>query len=428
MPHSCLITSILLSVFVPPAAAQLEFERDPINYSKTPATDSVAKFIKRMDDKQVELKWDDRHGYLTSFLQQLDIPQSSQTLVFSKTSFQRQHISPRTPRAVYFNDDVYVGWVRGGKVIEISAADPNLGAVFYRLEQSDQGTRPKLVRENDDCLSCHASTHTRRIPGHIMRSVYPEASGLPRFSAGTFRTSHTSRFRQRFGGWYVTGTHGNQRHMGNQTHTEGDGGLDLDLGANVTDISEKVAIQSYLTPHSDIVALMVLGHQVSVHNAITAANFNTRRALRDGVVMNKALDRDLNFESDSTRRRIASAAESLVEALLFVDEIGLTSPVAGTSTFAEDFQRRGPHDKSGRSLREFDLKTRMFRYPCSFLIYSEAFDALPQRLLVDVYRSINNVLTGGGDAAKFAHLSPGDRDAIREILTETKPLWKSLQP
>lgn len=429
-PRVSVCVLALLATTASSARGQLEFEREPINYSKSEATDAVAKLIKRLKSDQTELVHDRSHGYLKSVLRELGIPHSSQTLVFSKTSFQRQHISPRTPRAVYFNDDVYVGWVPGGDVIEISAADPRLGAVFYRLDQTAMGSRPRIERETDDCLSCHASTHTRRVPGHIMRSVYPEASGLPRFSAGTFRTDHTSPFRERFGGWYVTGTHGDLRHMGNQTHTEDDNGLDLDLGANLTDISRKFRLNSYLTPHSDIVALMVLGHQVAVHNAITTAHFSARRTVRDAEVMNKALNRAASFESEATKRRFLSAAETLVDALLFVDETRLTSPIVGTSRFTDYFQQKGPRDSSGRSFRTFDLRTRLFKYPCSFLIYSEAFDALPPRLVRDVAERFDQVLSAEGGVEKFNHLSADDREAIREILSDTgKRSWfKSQSP
>jgi len=398
---------------------QLTFEREPIRYSKSKPNDAIAELSKQLESGNARLQWDQDHGYLKSLLKALRIPQSSQTLVFSKTSFQRSRISPRTPRALYFSDDVYIGWVQSGDFIEVSTADPNLGAVFYSLKQVNGG-QPRFVRETDKCLSCHASTHTRRIPGHIMRSVFPEPSGLPRFSAGTFRTNHSSPLRERFGGWYVTGTHGSQRHLGNQTHSADDDGLDPDLGANVTSLEEKIDTNRYLTPHSDLVALMVLGHQVHVHNAFTTANFNARRTAHDAVVMNKALERDPDFESDSTKRRYASAAATVVEALLFAEEAQLTSPLSGTSRFAAEFSKFGPKDSTGRSLRDFDLKTRMFAYPCSYLIYSDAFDALPARLRIDVWSQLDTVLAGNGDRKKFGHLSEADRTAISHILRDTK--------
>jgi hypothetical protein len=404
-----------------PVFGQLEFERDPINYSTETPRDRVAKLKEKIDAGEITLGHDAAHGYLPALMQYLQVPASSQTLVFSKTSLQRHRISPQTPRALYFNDDVYLGWVQQGDVVEISAVDPRLGAVFYTLDQSNK-SRAVITRQTDDCLLCHASSHTQRIPGHVMRSVYSDASGLPVFSSGTYRTDDSSPLSERWGGWYVTGTHGNQRHLGNVivNATNGPEGLDVDAGANVTDLRGRINTSPYITPHSDIVALMVLGHQVLVHNQIAAANFSGRTTQRDAVIMNRALERPRDFESDSTQRRYASAAEKVVECLLMVDEHQLSEPITGTSTFADDFAAQGPFDSQGRGLRQFDLARRLFRYPCSFLIYSEAFDGLPDRIRELVFQRLWEILTGEDRSEQFAHLTPADRQAVLEILRETK--------
>ena len=221
-----------------------------------------------------------------------------------------------------------------------------------------------------------------------MRSVYPDRSGRPVLSAGTFRTDYTSPLSQRWGGWYVTGTHGAQRHLGNATIT-GAGEpeeLDVENGANVTDLGELLDITPYLTPHSDIVALMVLEHQVVMHNAITAANYSARITHRDARIMNEALQRDADYESESTRRRYDSAAQKVLEILLMVNDCRLTDPIVGTSNFAQEFQKRGPFDRQGRSLRQLDLQNRLFKYPCSYLIYTDSFDALPSAVRDRVLR------------------------------------------
>ncbi|MDA1049793.1 MAG: hypothetical protein O3C40_04860 [Planctomycetota bacterium] len=412
-------TSLLL--FGTPAFGQLEFERDPINYSTEAPHDRVAQLKERLDAGELTLDHDAEHGYLPALMEYLQVPASSQTLVFSKTSLQRHCISPRTPRALYFNDDIYLGWVQRGDVVEISAVDPQLGAVFYTLDQHNK-SRAVITRQTDHCLLCHASSHTQRIPGHIMRSVYADASGLPVFSSGTYRTDDSSPLSQRWGGWFVTGTHGKQRHMGNAIvdGTNGPEDLDVSAGANVTDLSDHIRTSPYIAPDSDIVALMVLGHQAFVHNRIAAANFSGRTTARDADVMNRALDRSHSYESDSTQRRYASAAEKVVECLLMVDEHQLSEPIAGTSTFAEDFAAQGPFDSQGRSLRQFDLRRRLFRYPCSFLIYSAAFDGLPDRVREQVYQRLWEILTGLDQSERFAHLTPADRQAILEILCETK--------
>lgn len=405
------------------AFAQLDFEREPINYSRSEPTDQVARLSGRLSSGDAVLEWDPAHGYLTSLLQALEIPVSSQTLVFSKTSLQVSRITPERPRAVYFNDDVYVGWVQHGDLIEVSAADPVLGATFYTLPQ-DRGSQPQLKRETSRCLQCHGSTHTRRIPGHIVRSVFPDSSGQPVFRLGTHLNSPATEFRNRWGGWYVTGTHGDQRHMGNAFLADPDQSekLDTEAGANLTDLSSLINTSPYLTPHSDIVALMVLQHQVHMHNVLTAAGHSGRLTARDAVVMNRALERPEDHESESTQRRYASAAEKVVRALLFQDEVQLSSPVAGTSAFAADFAKRGPFDDQHRSLRELDLNQRLFVRPCSFLIYSDAFRSLPPGVLTRVTERLNEILSGRDTSKDFAYLCPADRTAIREILVATTDL------
>ncbi len=410
-------------------SAQLDFEQEPILYSSATATDPVARLIEKMKSGEASVTWESQHGYLKSLMAELKVPESSQVLVFSKTSLQISRITPRTPRAVYFNDDVYLGWVQRGDVVEISAADPQLGGTFYTLDQRSPDT-PVFTRETARCLQCHGSSHTRRTPGHIVRSVFPDSGGQPVYRLGTHRTDDSSPLIERWGGWYVTGTHGRQRHMGNclLSNEAVSEKLDVETGANVTDLSSYFEVRPYLTPHSDIVALMVLEHQVMMHNILTAANHSGRLTVRDSDIMNKALERPEGFESESTQRRFSSAAENVVRGLLFCDEARLTDPVVGTSGFASEFAKRGPLDAAGRSLRQFDLQTRMFRWPCSFLIYSDAFSALPPSVKSRVWKRLTEILSGIDTTSRFDHLSASDRQAIREILRETHPEAEVLTP
>ncbi len=404
------------------AAAQLSFERPPIDYQNAAPTDAIARLQQQMDDGSFQLEYDSEQGYLPSLLEALDVPVSSQVLVFSKTSLQIRHIEPKQPRAIYFNDDVYVGNTRHGDVYEISAVDPQLGAVFYTLDQR-RADAPKFVRDKGQCLTCHASSRTADVPGHLVRSVFPDHRGHPIIGSGTFTTDHTSPLSQRWGGWYVTGTHGKQRHMGNvivasRANPEK---LDVEDGANVTDLSDRVNVSPYLTPHSDIVALMVLEHQAQMHNLITRANFETRVATGSDKMMNEMLDRDPDYRSPSTQRRIERVGDRLLEYLLFCGEYSLEAPIRGTSGFAEEFAARGPRDQKGRSLRDLDLNTRLMKYPCSYLIYSESFAALPAPVKDYVSRRLYAVLIGTDTSEKFSHLTSSDRSAILAILQDTKP-------
>lgn len=403
------------------ARAELPFESEPINYLTAAVDDSVARLQAKLDRGEVTLKYDDQHGYLVDVLRELGIPESSQMLVFSKTSFQRSKISRRTPRAVYFNDDTYVGFCQNGEVIEVSTADRQQGAVFYTLRQQ-KADKPAFQRQTHDCLQCHASSKTQDVPGHLVRSVFPDASGMPVFNAGTFTTNHESPLKERWGGWFVTGTHGHQTHMGNVivTNRQHPELLETAAGANVTDLAGLVDTSPYLTPHSDIVALMVLEHQVKMHNLITATNYQARMALHYEEAMNKALGRPADYLSESTRRRYESPAEKLLRYMLFIDEAPLKSRIVGTSKFAEEFAARGPRDRGKRSLRDFDLERRLFKYPCSYEIYSAAFDAMPQVAKDYIYRRLHDVLIGQDQSSDFARLSAADRRAILEILADTK--------
>jgi hypothetical protein len=228
---------------------------------------------------------------------------------------------------------------------------------------------------------------------------------------------------ERWGGWYVTGTHGRQFHMGNLTVKDQAQAemLDRSAGANVTDLRRYFDTSAYLTPHSDLVALTVLQHQTHLHNLITRASYETRKALHYEQALNRELNRGAEYRSDSTVSRIRSVAEPLVRGLLFSGEAKLEGPIAGTSGFAAEFAARGPWDHRKRSLRQFDLKERLFRYPCSYLIYSEAFDALPPEAKEYVYRRLQEVLTAAEPPKEYAHLTPTDREAILQILRDTKP-------
>src|ERR1700733_12583786 len=238
----------------------------------------------------------------------------------------------------------------------------------------------------------------------------------------SYITGHQSPLKERWGGWYVTGTHGQQTHMGNVVVRDKEHPEDLDraAGANLVDLSKQLDTSVYLTPHSDIVAHLVLAHQTQMHDLITLTNYQTRLAYYAEAERNKAVGQPAGTLSDAARAQYEGPAEELVRYLLFVSEAPLADPVAGTSGFAEEFAARGPRDGRGRSLRDFDLHTRIFKYPCSYLIYSEAFDAIPGAAKSYVYHRLFEVLTGRDRRPEFAKLTRKDRQAILEILLATK--------
>ena len=393
---------------------------DPaIRYRELGQRNAVARLRDQLAAGTLHLAYDKTSGYLPAILKALDVPVSSQVLVFSKTSFQASRIYPHSPRAIYFNDSIAVGHVRGGDLLELTATDPDAGVVFFTLNQTEHAA-PIITRQTDECLQCHASPRTLGVPGLVVRSVYPDRTGMPVGTAGSFSTDHRSPLEQRWGGWYVTGTHGASRHMGNQLATDPKGTLDAEAGANVTDLNPFLNPGTHLTPHSDLVALMVLEHQVRITNLITRVGWETRLALADHASLSGLNEPALEW-SASVRRRIERPAEVLVHSLFMLDEHALAAPVAGTSGFAQAYSARGPHDTQRRSLYELDLNRRLYRHRFSPLIYSEQFAGLPPEVRDYIYRRLEAVLTGRDRTPDFATVSNAERVAILEILRETFP-------
>src|SRR5690349_4336242 len=349
------LRTILVSVLALPAMAvvalaqyQSAAEHPAIAYSKSAPTDRVAKLQQAIEAGTATLAYDEDHGYLPAILSALKVPVASQGLVLSKTSLQVDKIAPWSPRAIYFNDDVYIGWVQGGPIMEVASVDPALGAVFYTVAQ-EPGDKPTITRQTRTCLQCHDSaSSTGGVPGFIMRSVIADRHGYP-VSSDLGGTTDQTPVTDRWGGWYVTGTIP-AAHLGNVFAPKLAGEMGnvqaylaktkLASDEKITDLSGKFDVAPYLAPHSDAVALLVLAHQTYVHNLITAAGYQARSTPDDTM-------------------RIEGAAERLVRAMLLAKEATLPGAVSGTSSFAADFAKTGPHDSRGRSLRDLDLQTRV---------------------------------------------------------------------
>jgi hypothetical protein len=373
------------------------------------SADLVGRLQQQLERGETTLEYKEQGGYLPDLLRHLDLNVDSQLLVFSKTSFQQPHINPKNPRALYFNDEAAVGMVPGADYYEIVGLEPSRGMVFYTLPAKETD-HPQLQKRSTECVFCHA-VGNRGALSLVVASVIPKPDGEPIYTSSFISTiDDREPFEQRWGGWYVTGTHGSQRHMGNAVADDPEHPLELhhDGTQNITSLAGRLDTSKYLTDTSDIVALMVLAHQVGAVNRLTSLTFQYNRHKQDGVTDDdwKALDKDI---------------DDLVGYMLFVDEARLTEPVKGVSTFTQTFPQRGPRDSQGRSLRDFDLKSRMFRYPLSYMIYSEPFDSLPASIKDRVYRRLFDVLTGKVRDAKYAALSAADRQAVLEILIATKP-------
>ncbi|MSU64483.1 MAG: hypothetical protein EXS31_19195 [Pedosphaera sp.] len=395
-----------------PGSAQLApFDEDMIHYSRATDDTVVSRLQKRLDAGAATLSYDRQYGYLLSVLEALKIPRASQMLVFSKTSLQRSRIFPGNPRAIYFNDEVYIGWIPGAPMVEISAVDPKLGSVFYTIEQSES-RKPKFVR-NDQCLECHASAKTIGVPGDLVRSFVTGIDGDVNLFSG-IQVNHRTPFAERWGGWYVTGAPPGMAHRGNLA---GNAAFDRrekepDYRASVADLSSICDTAKYPRPSSDIAALLVLEHQTHLHNFITRLNYEST----------------LHLAQYGHVRYLKSISEAFLRYLLFIEEASFTSSGNERSDFAQWFESQGPEDKQGRSLRQLDLKTRTFKYPCSYLIYSDAFDKLPRPMKLHLYHRLWQILAGEDKSAEFEKIPTETKQAIREILIATKAdlpvLWR----
>ncbi len=393
----------------------------PAEFSSAKVFDSVSTMMERIRAGSLTLAYEPNQGYLKAVLKELGISAESQILVFSKTSLQSNFISPTSPRALYFNDHAYVGWIPNAPYIELIGIDPVIGPVFFTLANR-KSAMPVVVRQTLECFQCHYSPMTGQVPGLMARSVFAGPDGVPRFANGSFKTTATSPMKERWGGWYVTGKHGDQRHMGNEV-ARGDeqtSVIDTVKGANVTDLGRYFEVGHYVTPHSDIVALMVIEQQMTIQNLITKAGFLSQKAEKDAVDLLK-YGFPAEHVKEETHERIQHACEPLVQGLLCVDEPRLEAPIKGTSAFTANFSTSSPPDKGGKRLSELDLNTRLLRFPCSPMIYSSAFDHLPTQAKVQVLSRLREILDGKDQSKPFIHLSPGDRKSIKEILIDTKP-------
>jgi hypothetical protein len=410
----------------------------PIYYRTRELHDPVAELERKLESGKARLVYDKDHGYLKSVLSLLKVPVNSQTLVFSKTSFQYPKISPEHPRALYYNDDVYVGSVHDGRAIEIVSFDAMQGAVFYLLDEQ-KAQKPAFQRAELDCTQCHIARETRGVPGVFMRSVNPTTAGALAPRSAFAVTDQKTPLKDRWGGWYVTGALGPAT-LGNTAFSAPPPASDPDapraaLVSNPLPAAFDKA--QYLTPTSDQVALLVLGHQTQMHNLITLTNYQTRLALyelakqatggtsEEAAQIAQAATPALDDLPEAARKQITAPAELLLRYLLFAGETplgGLDAKKAlADSAYARDFAAQGPRDSKKRSLRDFDLHDRIFRYPCSYLIYSSAFDAIPEPAKDYVYHRLLQVLTGQDQSPDFSGLSAQDRQAILSILLETKP-------
>jgi hypothetical protein len=387
-------------------------EHPAIGYAERPTTDPVSRLNAALEDGRVTLASEAPTGFLRSVLRALDISETSQILVFSKTALQRDYTSPVTPRAFYFNDSVIVGYIAGAPVLEVAAHDPQQGVQFFTLEPPTSGGTPTFLR-NHSCLTCHLASSTLDVPGFIARSHMAGADGkvLPRL--GSFDVNHTTPHTERWGGWFVTGTagappYGPLGHLGNITVTPHptSGPVIFSDRVLVDWLNRPAAGDRYLSRQSDLAALMTFDHQMHALNLFTRVNWEARVAASQGRTL---------ADDAALRARV----DELADYLLFVDEAPLAFTVEPRPGFVEAVRARYPADVRGRSLAEYDLERRLLKYGCSYLIYHPGFTGLPAEVKTAVYRRIFDVAQGRLTGPRYQHLSAADRLAIAQILRDT---------
>jgi hypothetical protein len=381
---------------------------DPaIAYSTAPVNNVIDDLNRRVQDGSARLAFEGRSGYLQSVIDALKLPVDSQLLVFSKTSLQARLVGSSNPRSLFFNDRVVLAWVRDGDLLEAAAHDEKAGVVFYSLEQQPS-ERPVFKREFR-CLGCHMSGDTLGVPGMLMFSTTSDIVGR---SLKMVPTDQRSPIDERWGGWFVTGNTGAAQHRGNQVLA-----LEGHPGGAVTSVAGLFDPDGFRGMTSDVAALLTFSHQTQMINLLTRASWEARAA-------DPALHPDALAAPGQMRLVEAlmnGVAEEVVDYMLFVDEAPLPNPVSGRSGFAARISASGPRDRLGRSLYELDLTRRLMKYPCSYLIYSPAFDALPPLAKSAIYRRLWHVLAGEAQEPRYRSLSLPDRQAVVEILEDTKP-------
>ncbi len=396
-PAICIVFAVLAGVTVAVAdrledTSYVPYEHKAIQYFETPTDEAVKRLDDSIDQGKAKLDFEPGGlGYLRDLLKQLGLNVDSQVMVFSQTSFQATLISPQWPRAVYFNDEISVGFVPHGEVMEVSSLDPTQGVIFYTLNTA-RAAKPTFARR-EVCLQCHQGGQTLGVPGLVVSSQYIPAGMPAEHVRGGFVTDDRTPIENRWGGWYVSGSLANEKHRG----------VPLSSATPTT-----FDTSAYLSPTSDVVALMTLEHQTRMTNLIVRIGWDTRIAMAEGKL-------------EESRAKLDAAIDDMVGYMLFTDEAPMQGPIKGVSTFSTTFPERGPRDKQGRSLRDFDLQKRLFKYPLSYMIYTKAFDSMPDWDRERIYQRLFNVLTGKDSDPKFAKLSADDRRNVLEILRATKP-------
>jgi hypothetical protein len=379
------------------------FEKAPHDYWTRDLKDPFTQLKGKLELGDLALDRSGELPFLKSLLNALDISPASQMLVFSTTSLQLRFITPGNPRALYFNEDVYLGYIPGGR-LEIVSVDPKLGGIYYIFD-IPKGDAPMQIERSNRCMNCHAAPEVGRVPGLLVQSVIPGRRGGSLESFRSEETGHGIPFSDRYGGWYVTGDDGIKDHWGNTIGEYVNG----EIQRRPIKPGALFSYDRYLAKNSDILAQMIHEHQVGFVNRAVRAAYTARKIRHEangqlGAKEAKALDVE---------------AEKLTRYLLFADEAALPAPVRGVDAFKQAFRKNRKVSAEGISLKDLNLKTRLFEHRCSYMIYSQSFQGLPGVLKQRVYRSLGVALNPAAPKKEYAYLPDSEKRVIRAILKAT---------
>jgi len=396
-----------------------DYELEPHGYFSKDAKDPVTLLMKRVQRGEILIKDPNGKPLVERLLRELGLNKDTQVLVFSRTSLQRREVSYSNPRALYFNESVYLGWMPNGR-IEIASFDPELGPIFYFQRELDDTSSPLLERSRS-CLGCHAGDATNFLPGSLGRSVYPDKSGRSLRSIDDYRRSgHHIPLHDRYGGWFVSGNHGTMRHMGNAiaTREQGEVTINREQFANLEKLDRFFSTEAYPAPGSDIAALLVFDHQVTMHHRLVEAAYRARQSLFDSKLDPKETDLSKLSKGRSIDEFI-EGRDKVVDYLLFRNETPIPK-VSCDPGFRRAFTANRIADSRKRSLKDLRLDGRIFENRCSYMIYSPTFDQFPPMLKGAIYARIHEILTSPKPVEGFDYLGKDEKRRILEILHETK--------
>jgi hypothetical protein len=380
-----------------------DIDKPPHNYWTRPLKDRFSLLKADLESGKLALDRSGEKAFLISLLQALNIPVTSQMLVFSTTSLQLRFITPSNPRALYFTDDLYVGYIPGGR-LEIVSLDPEVGGIFYIFD-IPRGDQPVRVERSNRCMNCHSAADTQFIPGLVIKSVVPGPTGGSLNAFRQEQTGHGIPFDQRFGGWYVTGA-SFTNHWGNLIGRFSPQGLIK----NPVTPGKLFSYDRYPVASSDVLPQLLHEHQAGFVNRVLEASYRARTALHAG---NGKLTAPQQQEFDAQARLVTRY-------LLFADEVPLpTGGVTGDPAFKADFLKSRKALPTGASLRDFDLHTRLFKHRCSYMIYSPVFQGLPASFKLRIYQELAGALNVERPDKTYAYLSADEKKSIRAILKAT---------